>query len=339
MTLHYAGQIGGPFGWGTLGENITRELAAHYRIVGADESPDVVLMPLNNPDLSPRSPARGKLNLGICFFESSLSQPAFYNSTKLDTVFVGSTWCKERCAEAGIHNTRVLMQGVDSAIFSPQPPRNPDGQFRIFSGGKFEWRKGQDLVIKAFAEFAKREPAAHLVCAWFNPWPVLIFEAVDKSGLALPRFGTLTQEKYFEDLLMANGVPRCHFTVLPALSQADLAREMANTDCGLFPNRCEGGTNLVLMEYASLGRRVIANAGTGHAEITEAIAYILPSSEDENGWAVQRHLELYAALVVTREHPELVELTNPPAPAWTWAASAQTVADEVARLTAARGAA
>ena len=41
----------------------------------------------------------------------------------------------------------------------------------------------------------------------------------------------------------------------------------AKTDIGLFPNRCEGGTNLVLMEYMASGRPAIASYTSGHTDI------------------------------------------------------------------------
>jgi hypothetical protein len=36
----------------------------------------------------------------------------------------------------------------------------------VFSGGKLEHRKGQDLVIRAFVRFVQRHPDAVLVTAW-----------------------------------------------------------------------------------------------------------------------------------------------------------------------------
>ena len=46
-----------------------------------------------------------------------------------------------------------------------------------------------------------------------------------------------------------------------------MARLYRNTDVGLFPNRCEGGTNLVLMEYMACGKPVVAVDSTGRADI------------------------------------------------------------------------
>ncbi len=41
----------------------------------------------------------------------------------------------------------------------------------VFSGGKFELRKGQDVVIRAYRVLQDRHPDVMLVNAWFNPWP------------------------------------------------------------------------------------------------------------------------------------------------------------------------
>jgi glycosyltransferase involved in cell wall biosynthesis len=40
-----------------------------------------------------------------------------------------------------------------------------------------------------------------------------------------------------------------------------------NTGIGIFPNRCEGGTNLVLMEYMACAKPVIASYTSGHKDI------------------------------------------------------------------------
>ncbi len=44
------------------------------------------------------------------------------------------------------------------------------GRFVVFSGGKFELRKGQD-VVRAYKVLQDHHPDLVLVNAWFNPWP------------------------------------------------------------------------------------------------------------------------------------------------------------------------
>lgn len=324
-TLHYAGQPGAGFGWGVCNTNLRRELAKHFELTDGDA--DIVFMPMADHDLNPATPARGQINVAYTFFEFPLGPNAADNAAKYDIVFCGSTWCKERLAEIGVHNTEVLIQGVDQSIFYPRP-RKPDGQFRIFSGGKFEYRKGQDLVIRAFAQFAKDHPEAHLVCSWFNPWPKLAIECAQMAGMAAQ--GS-TLEAFYEDMLCRAGIPRDRFTILPQLSHVELAEQMAQTDCGLFPNRCEGGTNLVLMEYAACGRRVIANEETGHADVATLIDHRLAVSLDSNNWVTHDILDLTSALeveCVMSDHARCWRNRT----GYTWQQSAQTVANAVERL-------
>jgi glycosyltransferase involved in cell wall biosynthesis len=320
MTLHYAGQPGQGYGWGTCNTHLRAELA---KLVTLNEgTANVVFMPLADHDLNPATPARGEVNLGYCFFEFELGPNAAANAAKYDLIFAGSTWCLDRLAERGITNTALLIQGVDAKQFSPQPKRQPDGQFRIFSGGKFEYRKGQDLVIAAFREFAKAHPEAHLVCSWFNPWPSLFADMMNRADIwPTERNQYTSQTEFFFDLMIANGLRSNQFTILPQLAHADLAREMANTDAGLFPNRCEGGTNLVLMEYAALGRPVIANVLTGHADVAGKIAFTIEATENaETRWAEQRIADIVEMIEDAQGYKLITE-----APRWPWSDAAEKI--------------
>lgn len=319
--INFTGQQGGPFGWGTFGAAIVREFK-RLGVWAERESADVIFQPLADSNFTPSAPL-GKRNVAMSFFEFELGPDAKANADKFETVFVGSTWCQQRCVEAGILNTRVLIQGVDGDIFKPQPPREPDGTIRIFSGGKFEYRKGQDLVIAAFREFVKLHPEAHLVCAWFNPWPQLMIAAVcDKRCALNPKASGRNQEEYLASLLIVNGIPRENFTILPQLSHAALAREMANTDFGLFPNRCEGGNNLVMQEYAGVRGKIVANVKTGHADIREAVTHHIRATDDANKWAAQSIGDILDAMEDSVRHPNMT--TGRP---WAWEAAARTVLD------------
>lgn len=328
MKIHYSGAKGQGWGWGVFGESIARELAKLGALTENAADADVALIPLADHDLNAGSPVRARVNLAVCFFEFELGPNAAANAAKYDLIFAGSTWCLDRLAERGITNTALLIQGVDSAVFSPQPKRKPDGQFRIFSGGKFEYRKGQDLVIAAFREFAKTHPEAHLVCSWFNPWPALIKQGWSERELLMPSYQYATQEALFADIVRYNALLRTdsdQFTILPQLSHADLAREMANTDAGLFPNRCEGGTNLLLMEYAALGRPVIANVLTGHADVAWAIHHKIVADEDpQTLWAKQtiraitNEIEMAKMMCMPG-----IEVNTPPR--WPWSDAAEKI--------------
>ena len=64
---------------------------------------------------------------------------------------------------------RVLGRGPGNPVGTELLP----GRFVVFSGGKLELRKGQDIVVAAFRAFVERHPDAVLVNAWHNAWPKL----------------------------------------------------------------------------------------------------------------------------------------------------------------------
>jgi glycosyltransferase involved in cell wall biosynthesis len=77
-------------------------------------------------------------------------------------------------------------------------------------------------------------------------------------------------------ILADNGIDLERVITVPAQPNGLMAKIYRNSDVGLFPNRCEGGTNLVLMEYMACGRPVVAVNTTGHADIvTSANALVI----------------------------------------------------------------
>ncbi|MDB5448723.1 MAG: mshA 8 [Phenylobacterium sp.] len=212
----------------------------------------------------------GRPTLGVTFFETAtLSQDAVAAASRYPLIITGSTWNEQVLRAHGLTNVRTILQGVDPTLFHPAPRTSYAGdRFLVFSGGKLEHRKGQDIALAAFRRFAERHPDALLVAAWHSPWPQFA-RTVDRTGLAAPVvFGTdgrLDAAAW----AAANGVGPENFldagqTPNPLMPQ--LYRQM---DVGLFPNRCEGGTNLVAMECMACGVPVILSANSGHLDLIE----------------------------------------------------------------------
>ena len=187
-----------------------------------------------------------------------------------DLVTSGSNWASRVLVDHGMKNAATVHQGVELKTFHPleiPTNRSPElaGKFLVFSGGKFEHRKGTDLVMAAFSRFRERHRDAVLLINAYNPWPAT------QLGLAYsPHFHFSPIHKYpsdLEKLLIANGIPSESFQVLCPSSRRELATVMASSDCGLFPIRCEGGTNHFLMEYMACGRPIIATYTTGLTDI------------------------------------------------------------------------
>ena len=213
----------------------------------------------------------GQPSFGVVFFEE-LSKN-IYPLDRLDkdfrAVFAGSSWNRDLLRRLGVRNVELVIQGVDRGLFHPGPKLGLAGdRFVVFSGGKLELRKGQDLVVSAFAKFAKRHPDALLITTWGTFWPRIALEINDHSDLA-PLEMTANEELDVDGWMVANGIPRRqfhNFDIIPNFNMPEVLRE---ADCALFPNRAEGGTKLVAMEAMACGLPVIISANTGHLDLIE----------------------------------------------------------------------
>jgi glycosyltransferase involved in cell wall biosynthesis len=235
------------------------------------ESP--VLQGVPGPDLAPMRPRlRGRRNVGYAFFEHTTFEPSSIESalTRYDVLATGSSWCSEILRQHGLSDVRTVVQGVDPTIFRPVPGGREffGDRFVVFSGGKFELQKGQDLVIAAFKILQERHEDVLLVTSWFNQSPASMrtMRASPYIQFEAPAAG-VEFRTLIEGVLAANGVDATRTIHLGPLPNPMMARVYRNSDVGLFPNRCEGGTNLMLMEYMACGRPAIATFGSGHKDV------------------------------------------------------------------------
>lgn len=89
------------------------------------------------------------------------------------------------------------------------------------------------------------------------------------------QFGSEDYCTAMNKLLVANGIDINRVITLPPKANIAMARIYKNTDCGLFPNRCEGGSNLVLMEYMACGKPAIVSHTSGHRDVANATNALL----------------------------------------------------------------
>ncbi len=217
-------------------------------------------------------------NVGVIFFEDTRLLPDALNRARsYDAIVAGSTWNAEVLAANGLDNVVLSLQGIDPTLFHPAPPSGLFGdRFVIFSGGKLEYRKGQDIVVAAFREFRKRHPEALLLFAWHNHWPQ-IMEEITFGGHVHRVPGVDSQGRIdFEGWLLDHGLPDGSFLDLGIVPNAQMGQLLREAHVGLFPNRSEGGTNLVAMELMACGVPTILSANTGHLDLLgESGAYPL----------------------------------------------------------------
>ncbi len=273
----YLGLVPGDnYGWGVCSRYLIEELSKRVacRVVNASDGSAQngnlagrIFQALTGVDFFPMfEKARGRENFGYTFFENELTRHSIENAQRFDLVLGGSTWCRDRMRERGITNCEVLIQGIDPALFSPVDDDKDPERFVLFSGGKFELRKGQDLVLRAVKILQAKYPDIWLVNCWYNIWPesmrLMSISPHIRFEMQAGSWQELMQRTYALNGLDPGRIVTCD--LMPAALQRELYR---NTDIGLFPNRCEGGTNLVLMEYMACGKPVIASYASGHTDV------------------------------------------------------------------------
>jgi glycosyltransferase involved in cell wall biosynthesis len=209
--------------------------------------------------------------IGVIAFELGLSAEGVKRAKDFSRIVTHSTWNERILRAYGIENVRTVFQGIDPAYFCPGPKRGFfQDKFLIFSGGKAEYRKAQDIVLAAFKEFSERHPEAVLVTAWHNFWPETI-RSLDWSKLLSPVVFNEKKQFSVPGWAVANGVRADRIIdlgIVPNLKMPMVLREM---DVALFPNRAEGGTNMVAMECMACGLPVILSRNTGHVDLIEMI--------------------------------------------------------------------
>jgi glycosyltransferase involved in cell wall biosynthesis len=218
----------------------------------------------------------GTPTIGSAYFEVGLSADAVERAKAFPCIITGSEWNTKLLEAYGIAGGRTVHQGVDPTYFHPAPKGNFFGdRFLIFSGGKAEYRKAQDIVLAAFKVFADRHPEAMLVTAWYNPWPELI-RSLDQSGLVSPVPLNDAGQINLAAWASANGVPADRIVALGWVPNHKVPSILREMDVAVFPNRGEGGTNLVAMECMACGLPVILSRNTGHNDILfEEACYVL----------------------------------------------------------------
>jgi glycosyltransferase involved in cell wall biosynthesis len=127
-------------------------------------------------------------------------------------------------------------------------------------------RKGQDLVLRAIKILQEKYPDIMLINCWYNKWPesakLMTYSQYIKFEYQNQRWQDLMNHTY-----ALNGLDPARIQTLVLVANAKQREIYQHTDLGVFPNRCEGGTNLVLMEYMACGKPVIASNTSGHKDI------------------------------------------------------------------------
>ena len=209
--------------------------------------------------------------IGFPIFElDTFNELEKHHLNSCDELMVCSKWAKQVCldqlhmspnghiyldADAQVH---VVPLGVDAELFPPAPARQDDKTI-FFNCGKWEIRKGHNILIKAFEKVLEHGENAELWMMCTNP-----FNSEEENNK--------WHELYNHPKVKL--IPRME-------TQQEVYNIMSQVDCGVFPSRGEGW-NLELLEMMAAGKHVVATEYSAHTEFcTEENSYLLPISDVE----------------------------------------------------------
>ncbi|MCA3313252.1 MAG: glycosyltransferase family 4 protein [Roseomonas sp.] len=298
-----------PLQWHALASFRSRSANLRAQLLRQKAEPitlNAVLLTALGNDLQPQpGPHRGALmgrpSFGTVFFErETLGPKARESLARHAAIIAGSSWNAEVLRAHGAPAVELVLQGIDPALFHPAPRRGLfPGRFVVFSGGKLEARKGQDNVIAAWRIFAERRPDALLVAAWHNHWPDGA-RGIDASRRAKPLPFRADGAPDVVAWVAANGIRAEQFLDLGVVPNALVPAVLREADAALFPNRCEGGTNLVAMEAMACGVPTILSANSGHLDLLQDGAALALTDQrpipSVSGWRESSIEEILAAL-------------------------------------------
>jgi glycosyltransferase involved in cell wall biosynthesis len=270
-----------------------------------------VIDPVGNGFAAPT--CRGDFNVARCIFENTDLSRARDTLGRYEALLTASHWNAELVAKATGREAVVIPEGVDTSLFCPGPRSglmDPE-RFHVFSGGKVELRKGQDLVLLAFGKFREKRANCVLVTAWQSIWPHLSvgFRGRAAAPVALDGRGMLDIARWASQ----NGIdPQAVIDIglVPNALMPSVLREM---DVALQPSRAEACTNLPAKEAMACGVPVIAAMNTGMLDLLTDDNCIplrrqarveVPGAVSTDGWGESDVDEMVAALEFAYEHRE-----------------------------------
>ena len=202
---------------------------------------------------------RGSCTIGYTVFEYTKLPHDWLNLMhQIDTVWTTSSWGKDVLVRNGIPPERIgiVPEGVDPFMYRPREREEKHGAFRFLSVGKWEKRKGQAELLRAWAEVFRGVKDVELVVSWHNP--------------------------FLTDFSVENEIRKLNLGTMPPITlvgniphEQAMAELYASADAFVLPTRGEGW-GLTIMEAMASGLPVIT---TRYSAITDYahddIAYLI----------------------------------------------------------------
>jgi glycosyltransferase involved in cell wall biosynthesis len=169
-----------------------------------------------------------------------------HNMMAPDTIISASKWAKWVVSKETGRDSVVINPGVDRTVFK-EVGRHAPQPFTFFNIGKWEVRKGHDIIPRLFDKAFEKKDDVRLVMAPHN------------------MFLTAGQTDTWVDMYR-NMKLRDKVRILPRQeSQYGVCNIINDGDCGLFPSRAEGW-NMEALESLSCGKPIIITNYSAHRD-------------------------------------------------------------------------
>lgn len=204
------------------------------------------------------------LSSALTFFElDTFNHVEKHSLNYPDILFVASNWAKEIVSEVRRTGKIVVSPlGVDTTEYIGETYEDNDGPYIFLNVGKWEVRKGHDILIDVFDKTFKKDDNVEL---WIVP---------NSSQV------TNAERLKWEHKYANSKMGRCGKVKILGW-QDDLIKTMKSAHCGVFPARAEGW-NLELLEMMALGKPVITTDYSAHTEFCNGQnAMLIPYREKE----------------------------------------------------------
>ncbi len=172
-----------------------------------------------------------------------------------DKLFVCSEWAKNvvvdnlynYCKATDIRdNVHVVPLGIDATVFNADEEED-NTKTVFFNCGKWEVRKGHDILVHAFCNAFSESDNVELWMMCENP------------------FYSDSEQNEWKNLYLNSKLGKKIKLIDRVPSQQEVYNIMSKTDCGVFPSRGEGW-NLELLEMMACGKTVITTDYSAHTE-------------------------------------------------------------------------
>lgn len=284
-----------PLGYGNASYNMILALNKHYNIAlwpignvalpdNKKENENVIRKCIENQSIFNRSASSLRIwhqfdmaqhigsgqHVGMPIFElNRFDSREVHHLDSLDSVFVCSKWAEnvvqEQMTGHGGVITHVVPLGVNRSIFH-EKGESPAGPYVFLNIGKWEIRKGHDIIIEAFCGAFDKRDNVELWMMNHNPF---LSETQTAEWQNLYKNSKLGDKVKFIDRVKTN---------------QEVADIMRKADCGVFPARAEGW-NLELLEMMACGKPVIATNYSAHTEFcSEANCNLIEPAGLEEAW-------------------------------------------------------